>query len=241
MSGINRSSFVATAAALAATLLLAACPPGGGDGQDTTGTGRSGNEARYPFAVASIPVLRAAADPKQRAECFTRTFSNGNSVKLRGGQDVRILAHDSTVAYEVGTLEEGEHYIAVMVDLGGTGLEDYALAPGDSTCWAVRADSVGLHSVFYGATATVMRPLTIDVHSKAHEHADADWIVERRYPSQFRQFGSATMRTAESSWVPPFLAPGVAFAATAAASDTTDQGGSGPWTTCASNGCCKPR
>ena len=241
MSRINRSSIVGVAAALAATLLLGACPPGGGDGQDTTGTSRSGDEVRYPYAVASIPVQQAEADARRRMDCFTRKYSNGNSVNLRGGQYVRILAHDSTVAYQIEMLEEGEHYVAVMVDLGGTGLEEYALAPGDSTCWAVRADSVGLHSVFYGATATVMRPLTIDVHSQRHQQADADWVVERRYPAQFRRFGSAMTPTPESSWAPPFLAPGVLFAATAAASDTTDQGGSGPWTTCASNGCCKPR
>lgn len=241
MFRISRTSCVGAVAGLAAALLLGACPGPERDAQDTTGTGRSSGEVRYPFAVASIPVLQAAADARQRADCFTRTFSNGNTVKLRGAEEIRILAHDSTVAYQVATLEEGEHFIAKMVDMGGTGFADYALAPGDSTCWAVRTDSVGAHSVFYGAKATVLRPLTIDVHSKAHEHADADWVVERRYPADFRRFGSTMLRATEVSRVSSFLAPGVAFASTAAMTDTTDQGGSGPWTTCAMYGCCKPK
>jgi hypothetical protein len=239
MSRINRSSLVI--AALGAVTLLAGCSPGDRDGPDTTATGQGSSDVRYPLAVASIPVLRVAADAERRRDCLTRTFSYGRSVRLPAGEDIRILAHDSTVAYEFATLEEGEHYISIMVDNGATGLAEYALAPGDTTCWAVRADSIGVHSVFYGRDATVLRPLTIDVHSEKHARADADWLVERRYPAQFRRFESALAATTESSWVPPFLAPTVAFASTVAMVDTTDQGGSGPWTVCAAYGCCKPR
>lgn len=239
MSRIYRPSIVI--AALGAATLLAACPPGGGDGPDTTATGRGGSEVRYPLAVASIPVLREEANAERRRDCLTRTFTYGRSVRLPAGETITILAHDSAVAYEYATLEEGEHYVSIMIDNGSTGLAEYALAPGDTTCWAVRADSIGVHSVFYGRDATVLRPLTIDVHSEKHAHADADWLVERRYPARFRRFESALAATTESSWVPPFLAPGVAFASTVAMSDTTDQGGSGPWTVCAAYGCCKPR
>ena len=74
-----------------------------------------------------------------------------------------------------------------------------------------------------------------------HERADADWVREVRYPASFRRFGTASAEAMQTSWVPPFIAPGVAFASVAAARDTTDQGGSGPWTVCAAYGCCKPR
>ena len=239
MSRIIRSSIVIVV--LGAATLLAACQPGDSDGPDTTVTGRRGGETRYPMAVASIPVLRVAADAGRRQDCLTRTFTYGRSVRLPSGQDIKILAHDSTVSYDDATLEEGEHYISIMVDNGTTGLADYALAPGDTTCWAVRADSIGVHSVFYGKDETVLRPLTMDVHSEKHAHADADWLVERRYPAQFRRFDASLAATTESSWVPSFLRPGVAFASTVAIADTTDQGGSGPWTVCAAYGCCKPR
>lgn len=241
MSRLSRSSIVGSGLAPALAVLLSACGGPGPEGaRDTTQTGSASNEIRYPFAVASIPILRESANPGRRTDCFTRNFVNGASAMVGGGQ-VRIAAHDSTVFYQVETLGEGEHFIAAMYDEGGAGLEDYALARGDSTCWAVRADSVGLHSVFYGAEGTVLRPLTIDVHSRAHEHAEAEWVREYRYPAYFRRFGATSAPAARSSWVPPFIAPGVAFASAAAAGDTTDQGGSGPWTVCAAYGCCKPR
>lgn len=239
MSHLSRSSIVVAGVAVL-TLLLLACPPGDQRGGSDTTSAVSAADVRYAYAVASIPVIQAAVDREQRAECFTRNFVNGNTVAVGGGR-VRIAAHDSTVRYELATLEEGEHFIAAMYDEGGAGLDDFALAPRDSTCWAVRADSVGLHSVFYGAEKTILRPLTIDVHSMPHERADADWVREVRYPASFRRFGTASAEAMQTSWVPPFIAPGVAFASVAAARDTTDQGGSGPWTVCAAYGCCKPR
>jgi hypothetical protein len=100
---------------------------------------------------------------------------------------------------------------------------------------------VGLRSVFYGAEETVLRPLTVEEHPMRHERAYAEWIREVRYPASFRQFETAGAAAVPTSWVPSFIAPGVAFASVAAVRDTTDEGGSGPWTVCAAYGCCKPR
>lgn len=238
MSRLSRSSVVV--AGVAAVTLLLACPPAEQRGGSDSTSAVTAADVRYDYAVASIPVIEAAVDRERRAECFTRNFVNGKIVAAGGGR-VRIAAHDSTVRYELATLEEGEHFIAAMYDQGAEGLEDYALAPRDSTCWAVRADSVGLHSVFYGADKTILRPLTIEVHSNRHERAEADWVRDIRYPTTFRRFGTAAAEAVPTSWLPSFIAPGVAFASVAAARDTTDQGGSGPWTVCAAYGCCKPR
>lgn len=241
MYRLSSSSVVVAGAFAVAAVLLSACPPPDqGAGSDTTRTGMA-DDIRYPFAVASIPVIQEATDRERRVDCFTRKFVNPRSAAVGGGR-VRIAAHDSTIHYELSTLEEGEHFVAAMYDEGGAGLKDFALAPNDSTCWAVRADSVGLLSVFYGAEGTVLRPLTIDIHSERHEHAEADWVREIRYPASFRRFGATTAAPLmRSSWIPSVLAPDVAFASVAAAADTTDQGGSGPWTVCAAYGCCKPR
>ena len=240
MSRLSQSSRVGAGVAVVAIALLLACPPADQQGgRDSTPAG-TGDEIRYPVAVASIPVLREPTDLRRRADCFSHNFVNGSSANVGGGR-VRIAAHDSTVQYDLTTLEKGEHFIAAMYDEGGAGLEEYALAPRDSVCWAVRADSIGLHSVFYGAEETVLRPLTVDVHPRPHDRAYAEWVREVRYPASFRQFETDGAEAVSTSWVPPFIAPGVAFASVAAARDTTDQGGSGPWTVCAAYGCCKPR
>lgn len=241
MSRTPLSHSITGIAVFAGMLLLAACPPAGNEGgqADTTDAGQTrrnqgvGEQAR----VLAGPML------DQRRNCLSRSYSNGHTVKLRMGQDITIRAHDSTIAYDLATLEQGEHFLAIMIDNGTGGFADYAVAPGDTTCWAVQADSVGLRSVFYGRDQTVMLPLTIEMHSDNHGKADADWIEERRYPAEFRRIGNLTETSARPAkgWLPEFLRPGVAYAATVAARDTTDSGGSGPWTTCISNGCCKPR
>lgn len=228
-------------AAFGAIMLLGACP-GPDDGRpDSEAAGSGSALGLYPLAEAEIPVLREPADPLRRSDCLSRTYVNGHNVPHPPGLMIKIEAHDSTVLWDRPTLESGEHYLAIMIAKGSRGLSDYALVPGDTTCWAVRADSVGLESVFYGPRETVRRPLTIEWHSEPHAHADADWIFEDRYPSEFRLFDTTSAGRVRSSWVPPFLTPSVAYASSAAIAGVTDKGGSGPWTTCIMYGCCKPR